>query len=78
MTESDDIVANILAYEASLSPLEFYRHRRAGLVRNARQWHKLVRMKFPADIAREKQRETQIAMVKLRYWHRTGTEPGTD
>lgn len=72
--EVRQIVANIEAFEASLSPIELYRHRRARLVRTARNWRRFERS--APDMATEFIRSTQIIMVKLRYWHRTGEEPG--
>lgn len=74
--DMEQIVAQILAYEATISPIEFYRHRRSILVRSIRNWRKLEARKFPE--ASDIRRETQISMVKLRYQLRTGVTPGGD
>jgi hypothetical protein len=52
-------------------------HRTSGL-RILLKWRKIMKMSHPdsADFWREKIRESQIDLVKLRTWRSTGIEPG--
>lgn len=69
----EQIVASLVAYEARLSPLALYRHKRTILVRTARNAR---RIELPW--AKELLRRAQVNMVKTRYEFHTGVKPGGD
>jgi len=59
-----------------LTPLQKYRISRRNRLRLCISWRNQIRNGFIVDLAREKLRDAQILLVKLRVERATGIKPG--